>query len=176
MSKQAQNSTLLNADHMVGYSGIPVFYCPNMKRPVSPVQQVLTGLWTRRRYEVPLFFNYEDLVTAWDRLRNKESNKITLPEDPPQVEVFNLWDVVTSMDRYQNTMSGKRGIMLWKKGSTKRNSSNTKSKPTALLSTLRDIIFVPNSDSVLYKDAISRRGNGKARLRPMRESVYRPLQ
>ena len=177
LSKQVQNSSIMNADHMVGYSGIPVFYCPSMQRPVSPVQQVLTGLWTRRRYEVPLFFNYEDLITAWETLRSKTSNnKVTLPEDPPEVEVFNLWDVVTSMDRYQNTISKKRGIMLWKKQSTKQKSIKTSSKPTVVSSTLQDIIFVPNSDSVLYKDAISQRGNGKARLRPMRESIYRPLQ
>ena len=100
------------------------------------------------------------------------SNKTALPADPPQVEVYNLWDVATSMDRYQNTISRKRGIMLWKKRATTPKSN----KPTALLSTIRDVIFVPNSDSVLYKDAISRRGNGKARLRPMRESIYRPLQ
>jgi hypothetical protein len=177
MSKQVSNSTRMNADHMVGYTGIPVFYCPNMQRPVSPSQQVLTGLWTRRRYEVPLFFNYEDLVMAWDTLRRKKSSSnAALPEDPPDVEVFNLWDVVTSMDRYQNTLSGKRGIKFW----TNRSTNNKRSKATKTTavasSTLQDIIFVPNSDSVLYKDVISRRGNGKARLRPMRESVYRPLQ
>lgn len=175
LSKQSQNTTIVNADHMVGYSGIPLFYCPGMHRPISPVQQVLTGLWTRRRYEVPLFFNYEDLVISWERLRSKKSNKLNLPEDPPEVEVFNLWDVVTSMDRYQNTRSGKRGIMMWKKQAMKRKSNTKQSISSALLPSLKDIIFVPNSDSVLYKDAISRRGNGKARLRPMRESIYRPL-
>ena len=150
-----------------------------MKRPRSLVQQVFTGLWTRRHYEVPLFFNYEDLVVAWDRLRStqKTSNaQRTLPEDPPLVEVFNLWDVVTSMDRHQNTASANRGIPLGKKTAMNHQSKpKVPSESTALASTLRDIIFVPNSDSVLYKDAISRRGNGKARLRPMRESVYRPL-
>jgi hypothetical protein len=165
-------------EHMVGYSGIPVFYCPNLQRPVSPVQQVMTGLWTRRRYEVPLFFNYEDLTIAWDRVRSKKNigNKVTLSEDPPDVEVFNLWDVVTSMDRYQNTASRRSGLVPWKIFGKKRQGVISQAKSTPLSPTLEDIIFVPNSDCVYYKDAISRRGNGKMRLRPMRESIYKPLR
>jgi hypothetical protein len=173
---QQPNVTAMNADHMIGYSGIPVFYCPNMQRPVTLVQQFMTGFWTRRRYEIPLFFNYEDLITAWGKLSsNKATKTLKLPEEPPIVEVFNLWDVVTSMDRYQSNMIGKGGIHLWKERLMKRKKGD-RQRRNPMSSSPQDIIFVPNSDSTHYKDAISRRGNGKARLRPMRESVYRPLR
>jgi hypothetical protein len=171
-----QNATTFGAEHMVGYSGIPVFYCPNMQRPVSPVQQVLTGFWTRRRYEIPLFFNYEDLIMAWERLRGSGAGKkLSLPEKPPSVEVFNLWDVVTTMDRYQNDLLRRSGLNIVKDKVLKRKKLN-KDLPSPLSSSWNEIIFVPNSDSVQYKNVISQRGNGKARLRPMRESIYRPIR
>ena len=171
-----QNSTVLGAEHMIGYSGIPVFYCPNMRRPVSPVQHIMTGFWTRRRYEIPLFFSYEDLITAWDRLcMSGAAKKMSLPTEPPTVEVFNLWDLVTTMDRYQNNVLRRSGFTFLKERVMKRNTLS-KDLPSPLSSSLNDIVFVPNSDSVHYKEAISQRGNGKARLRPMRESIYRPIR
>lgn len=171
-----QNATSFGAEHMIGYSGIPVFYCPNMQRPVSPVQQVLTGFWTRRRYEIPLFFNYEDLTMAWERLRRSgTAKKLSLPEKPPTVEVFNLWDIVTTMDRYQNDALRRGGLNVLKEKLLDRKKVK-KVPPSPLSASLNDIVFVPNSDSVHYKNSISQRGNGKARLRPMRESVYRPIQ
>jgi hypothetical protein len=169
-----QNSTMLGMDHMIGYSGIPLFYCPDMQRPISPLQQVLTGFWTRRRYEIPLFFNYEDLIMAWDKLCSGAAKKLPLPKEPPMVEVFNLWDVVTTMDRYQNNMLRRGGLKILKEKIFMRKKLN-KDFLSPLSSSFNDVIFVPNSDSVHYKDSISQRGNGKARLRPMRESIYRPI-
>lgn len=111
-------STQRSNNPMEGYSGIPVFTCAAMqKRKLG-------------RTEMPYFLNYEDLLSAWDKVRGNK------PRGTPPVEVFNLMDVLTSMDR-----GDKR---------------------------LQKITFVPSSRSVEYKERISSKGNGKARLKPMR--------
>eukprot|EP00523_Entomoneis_sp_CCMP467_P002384 CAMPEP_0168756372 /NCGR_PEP_ID=MMETSP0724-20121128/20577_1 /TAXON_ID=265536 /ORGANISM="Amphiprora sp., Strain CCMP467" /LENGTH=400 /DNA_ID=CAMNT_0008805069 /DNA_START=20 /DNA_END=1222 /DNA_ORIENTATION=+ len=144
--------------HMNGYTGIPVFYAPEMKRVPPLLKRVLTGT----KHEVPLFFNYEDMVDAWDKLRQCNA-KNPIPETPSNVEVFNLWDVLTSMDR----------DAFKKEQQTTRMQSILKpfqkrlpSKDSTL--DLEHVTFVPSSRTSLYKEAISARGNGKARLRPMR--------
>lgn len=148
------------ASHMEGYSGVPVFYCAAMRKQLPLFKQVMSGA----RHETPLFFNFEDLQTAWSTLQQqqrKRKNQLLIPERPV-VEVFNLWDVLSSLDKDKSV----RGD-VWKKDplkALKRRLFLSKQEPP----TLQDITFVPNSDSVHYKDAISRRGNGKARLRPMR--------
>lgn len=146
---QAQNA------HMEGYTGIPVFWAQGMQRQPPLLKQVLSG----NRQETPLFFNYEDLVEAWDKMKKQTKNK-SLPEQPT-VEVFNLWDVLTSMDKE-----------AWKQARSKkfdwakplRQRFGRQDQPPGLDS----ITFVPSSRAIDYKQKISARGNGKARLRPMR--------
>lgn len=143
----------LNA-HMEGYTGVPVFYHPHLQRQPPLVKRILSG----NRREVPLFFNYEDLETAYAAVRARTSSS-SMPPQMQQVEVFNLWDVLTSMDRayYGNTQN------KWMRMLTSR-FGNQPATPS-----LTEITFVPNSQAARYKEGISRRGNGKARLRPMRE-------
>lgn len=93
----------------------------------------------RRQADTPLFFDYEDVQVAWKRMRRK------CPEAPaePTVEVFNLMDVLSSMDR-EKAKKGKESSVLGR------------------------ITFIPSSQAVHYKEGMSKRGNSKARLRPMR--------
>lgn len=143
---QAQNA------HMEGYTGIPVFWAQGMQRQPPLIKQIISG----NRQETPLFFNYEDLMDAWTKMKKRGKN---LP-DQPTVEVFNLWDVLTSMDKE-----------AWKQSRTKkydwakplRQRFGPKERPG-----LDAITFVPSSRAIDYKQRISARGNGKARLRPMR--------
>jgi hypothetical protein len=81
--------------------------------------------------------------------------------DEPVVEVFNLWDTLTSMEKdqwKQRKAMGKFDVMapLRKRFGRKEEAG------------LDSITFVPSSRAIDYKEAISARGNGKARLRPMR--------
>lgn len=146
------------AAHMEGYTGVPVFYCSELQRRLPFVKQVTTGC----RQETPLFFNYEDLQTAWASMKERKAfQKGSIVPLEPVVEVFNLWDVLVSMDLDKSV----RGD--WKRdpvAALKRRLFLTKEEPS-----LQDITFVPNSASVLYKDEVSRRGNSKARLRSMRD-------
>ena len=146
--------------HMEGNLGIPVFYVSEVKRVPPVVKRIVSAT----AHEAPLFFNYEDLMDAWEQLRKRNPRK-NLPEKPPNVEVFNLWDVLTSMDRYD-----------FQERQQTRSISNRLLQPVRrrlpasdLPLELRHVTFVPSSRSVSYKEKISARGNGKARLRPMRE-------
>jgi hypothetical protein len=148
--------------HMDGYTGIPVFHEPQMVRKVSVVKRLVSGT----QNEVPFFFNYEDLVDAWTRMRNKARFKSRIPERPPDVEVFNLWDLLTSMDKdaAQRSDAKRRNPKeLVLDPLRKRFLSRPENDPD-----LDQIVFVPSSRSVQYKEAMSARGNGKCRLRPMR--------
>jgi hypothetical protein len=139
--------------HMDGYIGIPIFHSQGMTRQHPKLKQIFSG----NRQETPMFFNYEDLQDAWGKM--KEHNP-KMP-DEPDVEVFNLWDVLTSMEKYQ-----------WKRKKTNRKMDimaplrNRFGKKEE--AGLNSITFVPSSRAIDYKEAISSRGNGKARLRPMR--------
>ena len=140
--------------HMEGYVGIPVFYCPQMRKKQPKLKQWISGVGQ----ENPLFFDYEDLVAAWGKLKRRNPN-LKLPDTPPTVEVFNLWDVLTSMDK--ESWLKKKQPKDWMKPIQKRFGSN---EPPGLES----LTFIPSSRCIDYKEAISRSGNGKARLRPMR--------
>jgi hypothetical protein len=146
--------------HMEGYSGIPVFYVPQMRRALPLLKRLATGT----KFETPFFFNYEDMEVAWERMRSRKGKaKGQVPVKPANVEVFNLWDVLTSMDR--DNWKKRQQKHSWVKqplGAIKDVFSSQK------LSGLESITFVPSSRSAEYKEAISGRGNGKARLRPMR--------
>jgi hypothetical protein len=161
-TKRTKTAVQMASSHMEGYSGVPVFYCNGMQRNLPLWKRLCSGC----RCETPMFFNYEDLQVAWNAMKAqcKPSVRHTIPESP-QVEVFNLWDVLVSMDRDKSV----RGD--WKKdpvAALQRRLFLTKEAPT-----LQDVTFVPNSASVQYKEAISRRGSGKARLRPMRDTNNR---
>lgn len=143
---EAQNA------HMEGYTGIPVFHAAGMQRKVPKLKQLLSG----NRQETPLFFNYEDLIIAWNKMKKQRPGT----PDEPTVEVFNLFDVLTSMDKE-----------AWKQKKTKKFDffKPLKNRFAKLEQPgLDSITFVPSSRAIDYKEAISARGNGKARLRPMR--------
>jgi hypothetical protein len=152
--------------HMEGYSGIPVFYVPQMQRTLPLLKRITTGT----KHETPMFFNYEDMEVAWEAMRSRSQGGVfrsksseAVPEKPVNVEVFNLWDVLTSMDRD-----------AWKKSQQKHKwveqplGAIKDLLPSQGPPGLESITFVPSSRSTQYKEKISARGNGKARLRPMR--------
>ena len=142
------------APHMEGYTGVPVFYCPHLHKQPPLLKRILTNV----RQEKPFFFNYEDLERAWDGMKQRQRENAAAPDQPVDVEVFNLWDILSSMDRQQYLVQSKKPRWVPRRFARRDEAS----------SSLLDITFVPNSDAVHYKDSISRRGNGKARLRPMR--------
>lgn len=146
--------------HMDGYTGIPVFFAPEMQRRMPKLKQLISGV----SRETPLFFNYEDLEDAWSKVR-KQAGKAgkVMPEKPKDVEVFNLWDVMTSMEREMWNKEKKLSFQD-KAINALRNRLATPKEDTGLES----ITFVPSSRSINYKQAITARGNGKARLRPMK--------
>jgi hypothetical protein len=154
-----------NYGHMDGHLGIPVFYAHGMQRHYP----LWKGLISGHRRETPLFFNYEDLERAWKKTRSKQK-----PVEPT-VEVFNLWDVLTSMDkdqdrqRYHNARVPitKRSLQAVAKPLQRRLAALPSNKSHHGLD-LDSITFVPSSDACSYKESITARGNGKARLRPMR--------
>jgi hypothetical protein len=170
--------------HMEGYTGIPVFYCPELHRQV-PLAKRLLHFNASPKQQVPLFFNYEDLMDAWNRMRQQQqqpsnNKKNVIPEQPSSVEVFNLWDVVTSMER-DAWQKKNRLQAFWKRNpidtlrSIQSSVVTKKSSPKPSSSSLsldgpdfNAVTFVPSSRSIQYKEAISARGNGKARLKPMR--------
>jgi hypothetical protein len=204
----------LSVPHMEGYTGVPVFYCPQMCKRLPFIKQMITGI----RYEIPMFLNYEDLEIAHDKMRQQwhhdhakrkrsssqsrtsKSSSLVPPPLPlaqqPLVEVFNLWDVVTSMDRnidlrreqsnIKNTMLMNKATNQWQVvkatilsamhvpsrdwwlSPIRRRLSMTRPDEDNFVSDLSNIIFIPSSRAVKYKEQMSQRGNGKARLRPMR--------
>jgi peptidoglycan hydrolase-like protein with peptidoglycan-binding domain len=158
--KTPQSKTAMQQQnaHMEGYVGIPVFYAPTLRKSLPLVKQVLSG----SRHETPLFFNYEDLEATWRQLRERNPR---LPEQPEQVEVFNLWDVLTSMDKEAATNKRKAREEKFSLTSTLKASLR---RLAADMPGLQHITFIPSSRSVQYKESISARGNSKARLRPMR--------
>jgi hypothetical protein len=159
------------SQHMEGYTGIPVFYAPEMCRRPPFFKRLFTGT----QQETPLFFNYEDLLAAWDVMRKRSTKSqraaaASIPTQPTNVEVFNLWDVLTSMDRQQSSVNKKRPsnklqrIVKESVEGLKTRFSKRSGPPD-----LGSITFVPSSRSVRYKESLSTKGNGKARLRPMRQ-------
>lgn len=150
---EAQNA------HMEGYIGIPVFYCPSIRKQQPRLKQLISG----SSQEQPMFFNYEDLVDAWGKMK-KQNPSQNLSDKPPSVEVFNLWDVLTSMEKdawKQKRVAADKSD--WFLNPIRKRLQQSKEQPG-----LESVTFIPSSRSIDYKEAISKRGNGKARLRPMR--------
>jgi hypothetical protein len=146
--------TLMQAKnaHMEGYIGIPVFWAQGMHRRSPLLKRLITG----NGQETPMFFNYEDLMDSWGKIKKRSKN---LPAQPT-VEVFNLWDLLTSMEK-EAWKQKKTQTIDWAKPLRKRLGTKAESE-------LSDITFVPSSRAIDYKEKITSRGNGKARLRPMR--------
>jgi hypothetical protein len=124
-----------------------------MRRTLPLLKRIATGT----KHETPFFFNYEDMEVAWEHMRSRSQKSKAVPEKPVDVEVFNLWDVLTSMDRDD-----------WKKRQQKRKWIK---QP---LGAIKDRL--PSSGppgwnplrlfhraGTRYKEAITARGNGKAR-------------
>lgn len=141
---EAQNT------HMDGYIGIPVFCAQGMSRQHPKLKQIISG----NRQETPMFFNYEDLQDAWAKMKKRNPG---IP-DEPVVEVFNLWDVLTSMEK--DAWKEKKGSAKMDIITPLRKRFGKKEQPG-----MGDITFVPSSRAIDYKEAISARGNGKARLK-----------
>ncbi|VEU43727.1 unnamed protein product [Pseudo-nitzschia multistriata] len=164
----------LEADyaHMDGNLGIPVFYVPGMERRRFRIKSLVSG---GVRKEIPLFFNYEDLQEAWQKTKPIGGDKDTyLPNEPQGVEVFNLWDVLTSMEKEQDKMAQKRAKESPQNRLVQSLSQPFRNRFRNLVDSddeaamLDGIVFIPSSDACTYKEGITARGNGKARLRPMR--------
>lgn len=171
----------LEADyqHMDGHLGIPVFYAPGMERRKSRIKSLVSG---SQRKEIPLFFNYEDLQTAWQKTKPMGGDKNKgLPMEPPNVEVFNLWDVLCSMEQERARMLQKVNAMKpqdkvlqalkhpfvnrWRNVAPEKSLNQDQQPKDNLLDAL---VFIPSSDACTYKEKITARGDGKARLRGMR--------
>ena len=166
--------------HMDGHLGIPIFYAPGMERRRSRIKSLVSG---SQRKEIPLFFNYEDLQDAWQKTKplgtgaNKDKY---LPNELPEVEVFNMWDVLVSMEQEQARSVLKFGALKpqekllkalthpfvnrWK--NVAPNPKPTKKDSDEAI--LDALVFIPSSDACTYKEKISARGDGKCRLRAMR--------
>jgi hypothetical protein len=166
----------LEADyqHMDGHLGIPIFYAPGMERRRSRIKSLVSG---SQRKEIPLFFNYEDLQEAWQKTKPLGGDKDKyLPNEPPEVEVFNMWDVLVSMEQEQARNSQKFDALKPQDKLIKalthpfvnrwKNVAPTATKDDAAI--LDALVFIPSSDACTYKEKISARGDGKCRLRAMR--------
>ena len=149
--------------HMEGYTGIPVFYCPAMRRKLPRIKGILGGT----SEENPIFFSYEDLVDAWNKMRKRNPNA---PSVPPNVEVMNLMDVLTSMDREISTPTFH---FKWKDpmGSVAKQMKEMKKSVFSRFKEpgLDEISFIPSGAAVKYKEVLASRGNAKSRLPRMRD-------
>lgn len=149
--------------HMEGYLGIPVFYCPALRRKLPVVKGLLGGT----REENPLFFSYEDMLDAWNTMRKRDQKA---PVVPPNVEVMNLMDVLASMDRESSApalpfdLKDPVGSIAHQFHALKRSITTRFSGPD-----LDAISFIPSGAAVHYKEVLAARGNGKSRLPRMRD-------
>ena len=169
--------------HMEGTVGIPVFHCPGLDRRHPVVKRLVNR--KAAKPEKPLFFSYEDLKESWDSTRDRATDeaRASMPQNPPEVEVYNLMDVVTSIDRDQWRVARRgqlRREQMIDSALSKLSfvpflgklagSENVKA-PAATggkTSGLEQVVFVPSSRNVNAKERISNVGGSKARLRPMR--------
>jgi hypothetical protein len=171
--EQQQQTQITPMDYLRdGKKGIPVFYAEGLKlkSPRSNVRSLFQKNYQGPKdYEIPMFLSYEDLISAWNTMRTQQRNSkklLNVPKEPPKVEVFNYIDLITSIDREQhqkqlrvnNSLGGWRNL---KKG-------NTTAAAAALTEDIENIVFIPSSTSVEFKEELTRLGSGKARLRPMR--------
>jgi len=162
--------------------GIPTFYCPNLKREVSRMNN-----FGRGEQENVLFLSYEDLQSAWAKVRvsTARKEKIMLPKIPPNVEVMNLMDVLTSMDREDLKKKSQSSfeIKAYIKEPLKtvknqmndvvegtKNMFHKKKSKNVSPPDISKITFVPESRGVEYlHQIIAARGSRSPRMRPMRE-------
>lgn len=169
--------------HMEGTVGIPVFHCPGLDRR-HPLAKRLVNRKAAKA-EKPLFFSYEDLKESWNDTRGRVTDEVraSMPQNPPEVEVYNLMDVVTSIDRDQWRVA-RRGQLRREQVMDSvlsklsfvpfigklAGSENAKAPATAggKTSGLEQVVFVPSSRNVNAKERTSNIGGSKARLRPMR--------
>lgn len=169
--------------HMEGTVGIPVFHCPGLDRR-HPLAKRLVNRKAAKA-EKPLFFSYEDLKESWNDTKGRVTNEVraSMPQNPPEVEVYNLMDVVTSIDRDQWRVA-RRGQLRREQVMDSvlsklsfvpfigklAGSENAKAPATAggKTSGLEQVVFVPSSRNVNAKERTSNIGGSKARLRPMR--------
>lgn len=159
--------------HMEGQVGVPVFYADGLVKKPPLVRRLVQGsrAWGTSSL-VPLYFSYEDLLHDWTAMREKCGDKSSVPESPPQIEVFNMIDVVTSIDKEQWKKERRSELLREKKGwigkiPVVHHLVGGKKSSTAR-SGLEQVVFVPSSLGVQAKERISAAGNRKARLRPMR--------
>ncbi|GKY96542.1 hypothetical protein MPSEU_000613800 [Mayamaea pseudoterrestris] len=158
MNRQKKQTAMQAANaHMDGYTGIPVFWNPQMQKRLPLIKRLTTGV----QHEIPMFFNYEDMQSAWQTLRSR-NKKAIVAEEPAGVQVFNLMDLLTSIDRDECARKQRQSIRD-KLLQPLKNRFISQSGPD-----LQHVTFIPSSRSIQYKEAMSARGNGKCRLRPMR--------
>lgn len=181
-SKQSSDNTpetyLQRAyQHMKGKTGVPVFYAKGMKRRL-----------TKNNIQIPIYMSYEDLMESWSTMK-KEAPSDTIPDQPPYVEVFNMMDLMVAMDRNQlikrkllkNAVTNAlpsavathkyfgwaRRQPFWAQFTTTgRHSVN--SLPQIGEDELDQLVFVPSSRAIRFKEKATSRGNNKARLKRMR--------
>jgi len=147
--------------HMDGYTGIPVFGSPNLVRKQPLIKRFLTN----SKQEIPLYFRYQDLLSALNVAAKKSKNPEEVANAP--LEVHNFFDVLLSMERVHCAKELKKKNFL-------KNVIRTPGKTLRDLVSMKEpnpldqIVFVPSSTGVKYMEYIRAKGNGKARLRPMR--------
>lgn len=161
--------------HMEGQVGLPVFYAEGLAKKPPMARRLLQGAgkaWAKSSL-TPLYFSYEDLMRDWSEMRSRSANKGSIPEVPPQVEVFNMMDVVTSIDKDQWKSQRRSELVrerkgMWGKVPVVHRFVKGKIASAARSSGLEKVEFVPASLGIQAKERIRAGGNRKARLRPMR--------
>lgn len=164
--------------HMEGQVGLPVFYAHGLVKKPPRIRSLVQGsktAWISSSL-TPLYFSYEDLMTDWSLMRSKSEKKDSIPELPPQVEVFNMMDIVTSIDKEQWKAQRRVELVRESKGiwgmipilHVLFKGTKNSAAAAAASSGLNKVIFVPSSLGVQAKERIRANGNRKARLRPMR--------
>jgi len=153
--------------HMQGKTGIPVFYLDGLKLK-PPRLPTLSSLFSKNKKmdaQIPLFFSYEDVVSTW-----KKQSTNTTASVMPQVQVFNFMDVLVSLDKkqYAQMIGTKKGNFLNNLLNKKNNIVSTTTSDDDDVEQLKNVVFIPSSRSISYKESTSLLGNCKARLRPMR--------
>mmetsp|Transcript_190 Transcript_190/g.240 ORF Transcript_190/g.240 Transcript_190/m.240 type:complete len:424 (-) Transcript_190:29-1300(-) len=182
-AKQAEKEGVMESEEnriervygaMEGQVGLPVFYADGLVKKPPLTKRILQGSKKALATSgfTPLYFSYQDLMNDWSAMRDKSSNKSEIPESPPNVEVFNMLDVVTSIDKDQWKNERRAELQrerkgLWGKIPLVHNFVKGGSIST-VNSGLERVVFVPSSLGVQAKQRVSKRGNMKARLRPMR--------
>lgn len=149
--------------HMNGKTGIPLFYIHGLQQKVPTLNSKFLFNPQKKRTQIPLFFSYEDCIAAYRKTLNKPT-----PAPPPQVEVFNFVDVIVAIDKEQ-TKSAPSPFSFTSIFHKRTHSVHKPDNPNAIH--LMNVVFIPSSRALKFKDNSSSKGNGKARLRPMRELI-----